>query len=119
MHRGRIIIVGGGFGGVKCARRLRAHLPVDEWEIVLFNRENHMVFHRRLAEVPGAPINANAVAAPLRQLLSGVSCRAEAVTGIDLERHALEYEALDGHGAPLPYDHLVLACGRPVNLNAV
>jgi NADH dehydrogenase len=115
----RIIIVGGGFGGVKCARRLRAQLPASEWEIVLFNRENHMVFHPLLAEVAGASINANAVAAPLRQLLSSVSCRSESVTAIDLDRHTLEYEALDGHGAPLPYDHLVLACGRPVNLNAV
>lgn len=119
MQPGRIIIVGGGFGGVKCARRLRAPLPTAEWEIVLFNRENHMVFHPLLAEVAGASINANAVAAPLRQLLSNVSCRAETVSAIDLERHTLEYEALDGHAEPLSYDHLVLACGRPVNLNAV
>ena len=119
MQRGRIIIVGGGFGGVKCARRLRAQLPAAEWDIVLFNRENHMVFHPLLAEVAGASINANAVAAPLRQLLSNISCRAETVSAIDLEHHTLEYEALDGRSEPLSYDHLVLSCGRPVNLNAV
>ena len=90
---GRIIIVGGGFGGVKCAQRLRAQLPAAEWEIVLFNRENHMVFHPLLAEVAGSSINANAVAAPLRQLLSNVSCRAETVSGIDLEHHTLEYRS--------------------------
>src|SRR5437867_8418917 len=41
----RIILIGGGFAGVKCARTLRARLRPDQAEILLFNQENHMVFH--------------------------------------------------------------------------
>lgn len=77
MSFSRIIILGGGFAGVKCARLLRKLLPVTEYEIVLFNRENHMVFHPLLAEVAGAALQPKDVAAPLRQMLSNVWCRSE------------------------------------------
>ncbi|MEN9404929.1 MAG: hypothetical protein RL091_3632, partial [Verrucomicrobiota bacterium] len=40
----RIIILGGGFAGVKCAQTLRDQLRSRDAEIVLFNKENHLVF---------------------------------------------------------------------------
>jgi NADH dehydrogenase len=115
----RVVIVGGGFGGVQCARTLRRQLPAEACEVVLFNRENHMVFHPLLPEVAGASLNPDAVAAPLRQMLHGVACRTETVRAIDLTRQLIEYDAHDGHTGALSYDHLVLACGRSVNLGAV
>ena len=76
----RIIIIGGGFAGVKCARTLRRKLPPESCEIVLFSRENNMVFYPLLAEVAGAAINPLTVtvpnggspADPPRNLRSGV-----------------------------------------------
>jgi NADH:quinone reductase (non-electrogenic) len=115
----RVVIIGGGFGGVKCAKALRTELSTAECEIVLFNRENHMVFHPLLAEVAGASIEPDAVAAPLRQFLRGVRCRTEVVTHIDLEACRIDVEGLDGHRASLGYDHLVIACGRSVNLGSI
>ncbi len=56
MGRARVVILGGGFAGVKCARVLRKRLPSAD-EVTLFNRENHMVFHPLLAEVAGGSIN--------------------------------------------------------------
>src|SRR5215510_14600980 len=105
----RVVIVGGGFGGVKCAKTLRRRLPAS-WEIVLFNRENHMVFHPLLPEVAGASLYADAVAAPLRQMLHGVRCRTESVRTIDVERQTIEFETPDGHTDSLSYDHLDVAC---------
>src|SRR5579884_3368511 len=67
----RIVIIGGGFAGVKCAKILRRGLSHKGLDIVLFNRENHMVFQPLLAEVVGASINPDAIAAPLRQMLPG------------------------------------------------
>jgi NADH:quinone reductase (non-electrogenic) len=90
---------------------LRRRLPADV-EIVLFNRENHMVFHPLLPEVVGASLNPDAVAAPLRQMLSGVRCRTESVRFVDVQRQLIEFEAHDGHTRTLPYDHVVIACGR-------
>jgi NADH dehydrogenase len=115
----RVVIVGGGFGGVQCARTLRRRLASDACEIVLFNRENHMVFHPLLPEVAGASLNPDAVAAPLRQMLTGVRCRTETVRNIDLKQKVVEFDAPDGHTGALPYDHLVIACGRSVNLGSV
>ena len=115
----RVVIVGGGFGGVECARTVRRRLPRATWEVVLFNRENHMVFHPLLPEVAGASINADAVAAPLRQMLSGVQCRTETVRHIDVATRTIEHEAHDGHTRRLSYDHVVIACGRSVNRGSV
>src|SRR5262245_11693099 len=115
----RVVIVGGGFGGVQCARTLRRRLASEACEIVLFNRENHMVFHPLLPEVAGASLNPDAVAAPLRQMLNGVRCRTETVRNIDLKQQVVEFDAPDGHTGALPYHHLVIAWGRSVNLGSV
>jgi NADH dehydrogenase len=117
--RSRIVIIGGGFAGVKCAKTLRKNLPRDQYEIVIFNRENHMAFHPLLAEVAGASVNPEAVAAPLRQMLPHVHCRTEAVQRIDLDHNYVEYESHDGQMRQMAYDHVVIACGGAVNLGMV
>ena len=68
----RIIIAGGGFAGVKCAAVLRKLLDPSQAEIILFNKENHMVFHPLLAEVAGGSLNPDSVCAPLRDRKSVV-----------------------------------------------
>lgn len=115
----RILILGGGFAGVKCARTLRTLLPRNEFEIVVFNRENHMVFHPLLAEVASAAVQPKDVGAPLRQLLHGVQCRTEEVLNICLDDNAVEYEAYDGTKRRMQYDQLVIACGSTVNLGLI
>src|ERR1700687_5824240 len=93
----RVVIVGGGFAAVKFAETLRKKMRAAECEILVFSRENHMVFHPLLADVAGASINADAAAAPLRQMLPGVACRTERVQRILLESSQIEYD--DGTGA--------------------
>ena len=121
MHNGqpRIIIVGGGFGGVKCARTLTRQLQRAQAEVVLFNQENHLVFSPLLAEVVGSSLNPLDVVVPLRQLLPGVFCRTEEVQNIDLAANEVEYQAENSQLARLHYDHLVIACGSVTNLNVV
>ena len=115
----KIIIIGGGFAGVACAKTLRKSLSPDQYEIIMFNRENHMVFHPLLAEVVGASINQDAVAAPLRQTLPSVHCRTEDVEKIDLHRNRIEFEGHDGLLSRMSYDHIVIACGRIANIEMV
>jgi len=115
----RIIIIGGGFAGVKCARTLRRKLPRESCEIVLFSQENSMVFYPLLAEVAGASINAGAVTVPLRQMLPGVRCRTEEVKQVNPAASEVEYEGYDGRVHRMPFDHAVLACGAAVNLTLV
>jgi NADH dehydrogenase len=85
----------------------------------LFNRENHMVFHPLLADVAGASINADAAAAPLRQMLPGVECRTERVQRIDLPASEIEFDSASGTLARLHYDHVVVACGAESNLGII
>ncbi len=119
MSKKQILILGGGFSGVKCARALRKQLAVDEYNIVLFNRENHMVFHPLLAEVASAAVQPKDVGAPLRQLLDHVQCRTEDVLSIYLDNNQIEYEAHDGKRRQMQYDQLVIACGNGANLALV
>jgi NADH dehydrogenase len=112
----RIVIVGAGFAGVKCAQVLLKQRR-DAVEIVVFNRDNHMTFVPLLPDVAGSSLNPRAVAPPLRQLLPGATCRTEEVIELDLERNALTYEGHDGAPRQMRYDHLVIACGNVVNLN--
>jgi len=115
----RVVIVGGGFAAVQFARTLRSKLSPSECEILLFNRENHMVFHPLLADVAGASINADAAATPLRQMLPGVGCRTERVQRIDLPSSEIEFDDGTGVLTRLQYDHVVIACGAESNLSII
>ncbi|HUN61696.1 MAG TPA: FAD-dependent oxidoreductase [Candidatus Sulfotelmatobacter sp.] len=115
----RVVIIGGGFAAVKFAKTLRGKLRASECEILLFNRENHMVFHPLLADVAGASINVDAAAAPLRQMLPGVGCRTERVQRIDLAASEIKYDEGNGVLASLQYDHVIIACGADSNLGII
>jgi NADH:ubiquinone reductase (H+-translocating) len=118
MQSRRIIIIGGGFGGAKCAKTLRSIIG-SECEITLFSQENHMVFHPLLAEVAAAKVQPKDMAAVLRELLKGVHCRTEDVLNIDLANNQIEYESDDGRERFLPYDQLVIASGNTSNLAVI
>ncbi|HLP25801.1 MAG TPA: FAD-dependent oxidoreductase, partial [Acidobacteriota bacterium] len=119
MARTRIVIVGGGFGGVKCAQTLRKQLRQNDAEIVLFNRENHLVFSPLLADAVGSSLNLQDVIVPLRQLLPRVICRTEEVLHLDLAANEVEFVSHDGSPARMAYDHVVVAPGAVSNLNVV
>ena len=119
MSSQRIVIIGGGFGGVKCAKALRAHLRHGDAEVLLFNKENHLVFSPLLADAVGSSLNLQDVIVPLRQLLPDVMCRTEEVKSIDLTNDCIEYEGHDGLPRQLHYDHVIIGCGNISNLNVV
>jgi NADH dehydrogenase len=116
MTKARIVILGGGFAGVKCAKTLQDRLPLSDYEIVLFSLENHMVFHPLLAEVATAGVNPKDMAAPLRELLRKVHTRTEEVTAIDLPNNQIEYQSDHGDRTYMKYDQLVISSGNTSNL---
>jgi NADH dehydrogenase len=119
MPQQRIVIIGGGFAGVKCARTLRSQLRKRDADVILFNEENHLVFSPLLADAVGSSLNLQDVIVPLRQLLPDVMCRMEQVNSIDLASDCLEYKGHDGLPRQLHYDHIIVACGNISNLNVV
>jgi NADH dehydrogenase len=101
----RLVIVGGGFGGLFAARALR-RAPV---RIKLLDRNNHHLFQPLLYQVATALLSGTDVAQPIRSILRKQGntrvVLAEA-TAVDLERRRVIL--LDGE---CPYDYLILATG--------
>ncbi len=113
-----IVIVGGGFAGIYCARRVLRRLRHLKLKVALVARENHMVFQPMLAEVVGGSLAPRHVVNPVRLLVPGADVLKAQVTGVDLQAKTL---ALDG-GPFVPeltlgFDHLVLAPGADVDLS--
>jgi NADH:ubiquinone reductase (H+-translocating) len=103
--RPRIVIIGGGFGGLKAAESL-ARLPV---QITLLDRKNHHTFQPLLYQVATAGISPAEIAAPIRDILArheDIEVLLGEVLGFDLEQRIVKV-----HGFELPYDYLVVAAG--------
>ncbi|MGA2369592.1 MAG: NAD(P)/FAD-dependent oxidoreductase [Candidatus Korobacteraceae bacterium] len=103
--RPRVVIVGGGFGGLKAAESL-ARLPV---QITLVDRKNHHTFQPLLYQVATAGISPAEIAAPIRDVLhkhENVEVLLGEVRGFDLQRRTVQV-----HGFELGYDYLVVAAG--------
>ena len=101
----RVLILGGGFGGLWCARAL-ARAPVN---ITLVDRSNHHLFQPLLYQVATAGLSAPDIAAPLRHLLRrqrNVDVRLDEVRQIDTAARRVMLE-----GGMLDYDYLVVATG--------
>ena len=102
----RVVVVGGGFGGLSAARGLGSLPGV---ELTLVDRRNHHLFQPLLYQVAMAGLSPAEIAAPIRSLLSrqrNTHVRQESVHSVDPERRVVETD-----GGELPYDYLVLAAG--------
>lgn len=115
MYR-NLVIIGGGFAGMKAAQALEHTLPPD-FTLTLVSQENFITFNPLLPEVVGASILPGHVVAPHRQMVHcSHACMAQ-VTEIDTETRTIHYLG-EGSGM-LKYDELVLACGTNANLDIV
>jgi NADH dehydrogenase len=119
MNRTKIVIIGGGFAAVKCASTLLKKLARDACQVVVYSRENHMVFHPLLADVAGASIHPDSAAATIRQMLPAAECSTETVERIDIAGDRIEYQNDLGQLEWTNYDHLVIACGAESNLGII
>jgi len=111
----RIVILGGGFGGVFTARHLeRLCRRRQGVEIVLVSRDNFLVMTPLLFEVCSGVLDARHCTFPIRAYLRTTRFVEAAVQGIDLARRVVHVSAA-GERAELAYDHLVLALGGMTN----
>jgi NADH:ubiquinone reductase (H+-translocating) len=106
VSRPRVVIIGGGFGGLYATRALNGH-PVD---VTLIDRTNHHVFQPLLYQVATATLAATDITAPIRWLLrkqANARVLLNDVAGIDPQARRLHIA--DGHD--VPYDYLIVAAG--------
>jgi NADH dehydrogenase len=116
----RVLILGGGFGGVYAAMRLEkllaAMLARQEIEICLVSRDNFFLFTPMLHEIAASDLEITNIVNPLRKLLRRVEVIVGDVDKIDLANQSvLISHGHHDHSHKLSYDHLVLALGSITN----
>jgi NADH dehydrogenase len=107
-ERHRIVVIGGGFGGLKVAKKL-AHRDV---EITLIDRMNHHLFQPLLYQVSTGILSGGQIAPALRDVFvhhKNVRVILGEVNAIDLETKTVSATA--AHEVTLHYDTLVVAAG--------
>ena len=100
-----VVIIGGGFAGLECARRLKK----ARCRVTLFDARNHHLFQPLLYQVATAGLAAPDIAAPIRKLVGrqkNMTVLLRRVTRIDLAAKRVEYD-----GGELAWDYLMLAAG--------
>jgi NADH:ubiquinone reductase (H+-translocating) len=106
----RIVIVGGGFGGLAAAKALK-NAPA---EIILIDRANHHLFQPLLYQVATAVLAVGQIGSPIRNILrkqQNTTVILGEVTGVDKDKKCVFVKDDDRTGVPVPYDFLVLATG--------
>jgi NADH dehydrogenase len=105
----RIVIVGGGFGGLYAARALGG-APVT---VTLVDKRNYHLFRPLLYQVATGLLSADEISGPLRSILSrqnNIDVLLGEVTGVDTQKRVVRLEEHD-----VPYDFLILATGVQYN----
>lgn len=102
----KVIIIGGGFGGLNAAKGLK-NAPV---EILLFDKANHHLFQPLLYQVATAALSISHIASPLREILknqSNVTVLMELIETIDKQTKKIRTSS----GVWYEFDYLIIAPG--------
>jgi NADH:ubiquinone reductase (H+-translocating) len=114
----RIVILGGGFGGVYAAMHLEKLLAHHgAVEISLVSRDNFFLFTPMLHEIAASDLEITNIVNPLRKLLRKVEVLVGDVDEIDLPNNLVVISrGYSNHSQQIDYDHLVIALGSITNL---
>ncbi|MGI9108153.1 MAG: NAD(P)/FAD-dependent oxidoreductase [Pyrinomonadaceae bacterium] len=111
-QQARIVVIGGGFGGLFAALKL-----AQDGEVTLVSSEDHFTFRPMLYEYLSGEVEAWHIAPQYRELLDDkIRFIHGTVTDVDLSAHEVE---ISGWKARLPYDALVIAVGGVTNYAGV
>lgn len=109
MQRQRIVIIGGGFAGLRLARDLDERL----FDIVLIDKNNYHQFQLLLYQVTSSGLEASSICFPFRKIFSNrknITFRFAEVLGVNLQKKVVETNIGD-----VAYDYLVIAIGTTTN----
>ncbi len=109
-RRHRVVIVGGGFGGLFAARALRRS-PVD---VTVIDRAAHHLFQPLLYQVATGVLSEGQIAVPLRGILDrhpNIDCLLAEVVSIDVDARTVRAERPGGDTIDIAYDDLIVAAG--------
>ncbi len=113
----RVVILGGGFGGMYAALEFeRALARGAALDVTLVNHDNFFLFTPMLHEVAASDLDITNIVSPIRKLLRRVTFFHGEIEAIDLQHQRVGLShGHEQHCHSLPYDHLVLALGSTTN----
>jgi NADH:ubiquinone reductase (H+-translocating) len=108
----KIVILGGGFGGLYTYLSLRKQFKKNEVDITIVNRTNYFLFTPLLHEIATGSVSHHQVVESLRQIIykSNASLHVAEILSVDCDRKVVKTSI-----AELPYDILVVALGATTN----
>ena len=109
-HKPRVVIVGGGFGGLAAAKALRRTAA----EVILIDRTNHHLFQPLLYQVATAVLTPGQIGSPIREILRNqrnTTVLLGEVTAVNKEQRYIIGNSVDRVEVPIPYDYLIVATG--------
>ena len=113
-----VVILGGGFAGMKTAEYLERELRNDpSVRVSLISETNALLFTPMLAEVAGSSLEPSHISTPLRTALHRSEFIRGRVASVDFENKQVVVESQSSHGEAreITYDHLVFALGAVSN----
>ena len=110
----RVVVLGGGFGGVAVACKLtRLARRRRDIHVEVLSSENYFVFQPLLPEVAAASVNPNHIVNPIRDLLPRAHFRWCTIEGVDTQKKVVRVTQGERREmVEVPYDHLVFALGK-------
>ena len=115
MKKNRVLILGGGFGGLYAALEFEKRRDPD-FEVTLISQENFFLFTPMLHEVAASDLDLTHIVNPIRKMLRHVHFFEGEIRSIDVaKRQVLVSHGFDQHTHTLEYDHIVFALGCVTN----
>jgi len=116
----KILILGGGFGGVYTAAALERLIgPGDNIQVTLINRDNFFLMTPLLFEAASGVLEPRHAVNPIRRMFRRVNFIQATIRAIDVKQHSVAAELAHGEVRQLPYDHLVIALGGVTNTRLI
>src|SRR5438309_8903142 len=106
----RVVIVGGGFGGLAAAKALGK----TNAQVILIDRQNHHLFQPLLYQVATSVLSPGQIGSPIRGILKkqrNTTVLLGEVTRVDSDQRCVFVDSVDREGVTLEYDYLILATG--------
>jgi NADH:ubiquinone reductase (H+-translocating) len=114
-----VVVVGSGFTGFECARRLSRRLRrrhADDVNVAIISPVDYMLYTPLLPDVAGGVVDARFVAIPLAGMLKGVRAIRARVDDVDLDARTVTFTDPEGQSRSLGWDRLVLTPGSVTRL---
>jgi NADH:ubiquinone reductase (H+-translocating) len=106
-----VLIVGSGFGGFHCTRRLEKHLPPDAAELLLVSAADYLLYSPLLPNVAAGVVEPRHIAVGLHAALDRAKILLGHVVAVDVASHSATLLRPDGSTAEVAWDRLVLTPG--------